>query len=79
MYTSTMEDIARGALAGLAIGGFTVLMLNANMLAVKMLWRVNRLAIETVFEMRQGLIRVDEAREMKITRQRIIDELKSES
>ena len=74
-----MEDIARGALAGIAFGGFTALMVHANLLAVKTLWRFNSLAIETASEIRQGLIRGQIAREMAITRQRIRDEIKNDS
>ena len=47
-----MEDIARGVLEGIAIGGFATLIFNANLLAVKTLWRFNRLAIQTAYEMK---------------------------
>ena len=35
LYTSTMEDIARAVLTGVAIGGFTAAVVEANILAVK--------------------------------------------
>ena len=48
-----MENIARGVLAGVAIGGFTAVLIKANLLAVKALLYFNALAVETIFEMSQ--------------------------
>ena len=82
MYTSTMEDIARGVLAGLAIGGFTPVMIEANILALKTLWRFNRLAFDTAHDMLQGVLRgcnERKAQEIDIKWQRIRDELKNAS
>ena len=42
-----MEDIARGVLEGIAIGGFAALIFNANLFAVKTLWRFNRQRVFT--------------------------------
>ena len=50
-----MEDIARCALTGLAIGGFAAAVVEANILAVKTLWHLNHLAAETTLEMIQGV------------------------
>ena len=49
-----MENIAREVLAGIALGGFTATMINANLFALKTLWHVNRLAAETTWEMFHG-------------------------
>ena len=73
-----MEDIARGVLEGIAFGGFAALMIHTNLLAMKTLWRFNRLALETAFAMKLGLISGKIARERGIT-QRIRDELKNDS
>ena len=74
-----MEDIARGVLEGFAFGGFAALMIHTNLLAMKTLWRFNRLALETAFAMKLGLIGVTTARERGITRQSLRDELKNDS
>ena len=50
-----MEDIARAVIGGIAIGGFVSFVIEANLLALKTLWRFNYLAAETSFEMFQGL------------------------
>ena len=55
MYTFTMEEMARGALAGLALGSFFAVMVEANRFALKTLWRFNRLAAETIMEISQWL------------------------
>ena len=41
-----MEDIVRGALAGVAFAGFVVAVFEANQIAVQALWRLNCLAAE---------------------------------
>ena len=41
-----METIVRGALAGIAFGGFVAAVFDANINAVKALWRLNRLVAE---------------------------------
>ena len=41
-----MEDIVRGTLAGIVIGGFAVSLFEANRITVQALWRVNCLAAE---------------------------------
>ena len=51
MYTSTMEDIARGVIAGIAIGGFTAVMVKVNMFVIDKLSMLNALAIDTAWEM----------------------------
>ena len=61
-----MEDIARGILTGVAIGGFAALIFNANLFAVKTLWRFNRLAIQTACEMKLGFITGDVLRKIRI-------------
>ena len=42
-----MEDIVRGALEGIAIGGFVPAVVGANRIAVQALWRFNCLAAKT--------------------------------
>ena len=42
-----MDDIVRGALAGIAIGGFAATMVEVNIIALYALWQFNCLAIET--------------------------------
>ena len=49
MYT--MEDIARGALTGIAIGGFTAAVVKVNMFVIDKLSLMNSLACETAFGM----------------------------
>ena len=46
-----MEDIAQGVLAGVAIGGFTAVMVKVNMFAIDKLSMLNALAIDTAWEM----------------------------
>ena len=41
-----MEDIVRGALAGVAIGGFAAAVVGVNRITVQALWRFNCLAAE---------------------------------
>ena len=52
-----MEDIARGVLTGVAIGGFAAAVVEANIIAVKTLWHFNCLASETAWEMSKGVAR----------------------
>ena len=46
-----MEDIVRGALAGIAIGCFTAAVVGANRITVQALWRFNCLAAEIAWVM----------------------------
>ena len=46
-----MEDIVRGALAGIAIGGFAAAVVVANRTTVQALWRFNCLAAEIAWVM----------------------------
>ena len=55
-----MEDIARAVLTGVAIGGFTAAVVEANILAVKTLLHFNYLAAETAWEMSKGVARGQE-------------------
>ena len=64
-----MEDIARGVLTGIALTGFSATIIEANLLALKALWRVNCLAVETVAEMLQGVERQQREREWERRRQ----------
>ena len=74
-----MEYFARGVLEGIAFGGFAALMIHTNLLAVKALWRFNRLALETAFEMKLGLIGGKVLRERGITWQRLREEFENDS
>ena len=49
-----MEDIVRGALAVIAIGGFVSVVVESNLLALKTLWRLNRLAAEMALVLAKG-------------------------
>ena len=46
-----METAMKGALTGIAIGGLTCAVIDANIIASKALWRFNCLAAETVWVM----------------------------
>ena len=46
-----MEDLIRGALAGIAVGGFAAAVVEANKIATQALWRFNCLAAETAWVM----------------------------
>ena len=70
-----MEDIARGVLTGVAIGGFAAAVVEANILAVKTLWRFNHLAAETAWEISKGVARG----QLERIERRIGDEIKNES
>ena len=70
-----MEDIARGVLTGVAIGGFTAAVVEANILAVKTLWHFNHLAAETTLEMIEGVLRG----QIERIDRRISDKIKNES
>ena len=70
-----MEDIARAVLTGVAIGGFTAAVVEANILAVKVLSNFNLLAAETALEMCKGVVRGH----LERIERRISDEIKNES
>ena len=65
-----MEDIARGVLAGIALGGFTATMFEVNLFALKALRHVNRLATKTAWKMVQGVKTILERPE-RVARQQI--------
>ena len=46
-----MEDIARGVLARVSIGGFAAVVVKVNMFTIDKLSMLNNLAIETAFNM----------------------------
>ena len=46
-----MEGVVRGALAGIAIGGFAAAVVGANRITVQALWRFNCLAAEIAWVM----------------------------
>ena len=60
-----MEDIVQGALAGIAIGGFVAVVIEANLIAVKALWRFNGMAAETAWVMSKALDRAQIIREQR--------------
>ena len=68
-----MEDIARGVLTGVAIGGFAAAVVEANIIAVKTLWHFNLLAAETALEMSKGVLRG----QLERIEQRISDKIKN--
>ena len=51
-----MEDLIRGALAGIAVGGFAAAVVEANKIAAQTLWRFNCLAAETAWVMVKALL-----------------------
>ena len=61
-----MEDIVRGALAGIAIGGFAAAVVGANRITVQALWRFNCLAAEIAWVMAKApleqIIRAEQQR-----------------
>ena len=61
-----MEDIARGALTGIAIGGFVAAVVKINMFAIDKLSLLNGLALETAFGMGRSAFE-----DIKIRRQRL--------
>ena len=48
-----MEDIARGVLAGVALGGFAAVVVKVNMFVIDKLSMLNNLAVETAFNIGQ--------------------------
>ena len=68
-----MEDIARGVLAGVAIGGFAAVVVKVNMFTIDKLTMLNNLAIETAFNIGQAAW---EDIEMRRQRQHIAEEQK---
>ena len=69
-----MEDIARGVLTGVAIGGFAAAVVEVNILAVKTLLHFNHLAAETAWEMSKGVApgqieRIEQRRSDKIKKE----------
>ena len=46
-----MEDLIRGALAGIAVGGFAAAVVEANKITAQALWQFNCLAAETAWVM----------------------------
>ena len=61
-----MEDFARAVFTGVAIGGFTAAVVEANILAVKTLLHFNSLAAETACEMCKGVVRGRQEREAEV-------------
>ena len=64
-----MEDIVRGALAGIAIGGFVAAVFEANRIALQAVGHFNSLAMEMVWVMTQAawaqIIREQQRRRME--------------
>ena len=60
-----MEDIARGVLAGVAIGGFASSVVNVNMFVIDKLSMLNGLAIETAFNIGKAAWENTEMRRQK--------------
>ena len=46
-----MEDLIRGAIAGIAVGGLAAAVVEANKIAAQSLWRFNCLVAETAWVM----------------------------
>ena len=51
-----MDNLVRAALAGVAIGGFTATVFEANFIALKALVRLNCFAAETAWAMFEGVV-----------------------
>ena len=63
-----MEDIARGVLAGVAIGGFAAVVVKVNMFTIDKLSMLNNLAIETAINIGRAAL---EDIQMKRRRRRL--------
>ena len=64
-----MEDIVRGALVGIAIGGFAAAVVGANRITVKALWRFNCLAAEIAWVAKapwEQIIREEQRRQQRL-------------
>ena len=65
-----MEDIVRGALAGIAIGGFVAAVVGANRITMQALWRFNCLAAEIAWVMAKApleqIIREEQRRRQQL-------------
>ena len=68
MYTSPMVKFVKAFLAGVAIAGVANAMIDANLFPLKMLWRVNYLAVETSLDMLKGVMQqIDRERKLSET------------
>ena len=56
MYTLIMENIVRGALAGIAIGGFAAAVVEGNFLTLHALVQLNCFAVETACVMAKAVL-----------------------
>ena len=62
-----MEDLIRGALAGIAVGGFAAAVVEANKIAAQTLWRFNCLAAETAWVMVKALLeKINRERQQRV-------------
>ena len=75
MYTSTMEDIAQGVLAGIAIGGFAAVMVKVNMFVIDKLSMLNSLALVTAVGMGRSALEDIKIRRLRRHGRFILQEL----
>ena len=62
-----MEDLIRGALGGIAVGGFAAAVVEANKIAAQTLWRFNCLAAETAWVMVKALLeKINRERQQRV-------------
>ena len=67
-----MEDIVRGALAGIANGGFAAAVVGANRITMQGLWRFNCLAAEIAWVMAKAPLEqiIREEQQLRVEQQR---------
>ena len=62
-----MEDLIRGAIAGIAVGGLAAAVVEANKITAQALWRFNCLAAETAWVMfKAPLIKMHRERQQRL-------------
>ena len=72
-----MDSLVRSILGGIAIGGFVATMVEANLIALKALVRLNRCAIEAAWALGEGVVRKAEGefnKELRLKRDNFEDE-----
>ena len=75
-----MEDYVRAFLTGVAIGGVSIVMFDANKFALKRLWGVNCIAAKMAWEMIKGVAeRADDEGCLKVVVVKCESESESES
>ena len=74
-----MEDYARAFLTGVAIGGVSTIMFEANKFVLKRLWGVNCIAAKLAWEMIKGVARGRQERAADEGCLKVVVKIESES